>query len=628
MTGGNDTTNAPAGRRQAGLEARVVAVALLSTVTALLFAFATYQWRNWQADRTALAEDSVRFAQAVAAVTHREVQADARRAGEAARELLRSQEHVVAAAYVDATGRVVRAAKPGHDASELFARGSAKPDAAFQDGWLTVTAPHVVDGRRAGEVVLKVDDDHLLEGRLVNIGYALVLSLLATAGAGLTARMMARRALGPLRNLHAAMEAATSHDFSARLPIVHDDEIGQLTARYNGLLAALKDYDRNLRAALADATAAKDEAEAAYAFKSQLLANLSHELRTPLNGVLGMGQALMLDDLSTAQRERVGVIVNSGSALKTVLSDLLDLSDMEAGRLRLSTAPFDLKAVTVEACETALAMSGAKGLALDVQIDSSAGGAWLGDAQRLRQILYNLISNGLKFTEEGGVTVRVEGFEHGALLTVADTGIGIDPRLMPRLFESFIQADGGKTRRFGGAGVGLAITHRLVDMMGGLMSVQSELGQGSTFSLMLPLERAPAVQTPDGDVGALRVLVAEDNETNQRVVRTVLNALGVDPVLVPDGAAAVEAWGRGEWDLVLMDIQMPVRDGVAATRDIRRLEAERGLSPTPIIALTANAMPAQVDEYAAAGMSGVVPKPIVIEQLHAALVSAQGVRAA
>jgi signal transduction histidine kinase len=621
MGGGRSRTER-AGRRSAGLEARIVAVALLSTITALLVSFMIYQWRNWQADRDELAADSVQFAHAMAVAAHRQLNDGGAEAQAAVAAMLYSSEHVVAVAYVDALGRDLRLAKPGHDAARLAPRGATAPRTEYRDGWLEVCAPHSAQGERLGEVVLRVDDDELVAQRLTNIAYALVLSLIATVAAALMARRMARRALGPLRSLDQAMGAVTaSHDFTARLPIARDDEVGRLTERYNSLLAELEAYDGDLRAALAEANAAREAAEAAYAFKSQLLSNLSHELRTPLNGVLGMGQALLLDDLTTAQRERVDVIVNSGGALRTLLCDLLDLSDMESGRLRLHAGPFDLADVVGEACETALAVAGAKGLTLDVDVEAAATGQWRGDGARLRQVLYNLVSNALKFTEVGGVTVRVEAVSGGVVLSVTDTGIGIPRDLLPRLFESFIQGEGGATRRFGGAGVGLAISRRLVDLMGGLLTVESEVGKGSVFSLMLPLERAPEALADD-DVGALRVLVAEDNETNQRVVRTVLNALGVNPVLVPDGAAAVEAWGRGEWDLVLMDIQMPVRDGVAATRDIRRLEAERGLSPTPIVALTANALPAQVDEYAAAGMNGVVPKPIVIEQLHAALVSA------
>jgi CheY-like chemotaxis protein len=260
-----------------------------------------------------------------------------------------------------------------------------------------------------------------------------------------------------------------------------------------------------------------------------------------------------------------------------------------------------------------------------LELDATAAGSWVGDAARLRQVLYNLVSNGLKFTATGGVRVRAEGGATGLVITVADSGIGIGPEALPRLFETFTQAEGGTTRRFGGAGLGLSICRNLVELMGGTLAVESQEDQGSVFTILLPLKRGPAVvaaRAVERRVGGLRVLVAEDNETNQRVVRTVLNALGVDPMVVPDGRAVVEAWGGGDWDLVLMDIQMPVRDGIAATRDIRRLEAERGLRPTRIVALTANAMPAQVIEYRAAGMDGVVPKPIMIDQLHAALVDA------
>jgi CheY-like chemotaxis protein len=352
---------------------------------------------------------------------------------------------------------------------------------------------------------------------------------------------------------------------------------------------------------------------------------MSHELRTPLNGVLGMSQVLLRGRLTAPQRERVAVIHRSGTALLTVLNDVLELADVEAGTLRLDVGPASLEAILEEACETAETLSEAKGVALEVSLDRSAHGRWMCDATRLRQVLYNLVSNGLKFTPAGRVTVSAAADAHGVILTVSDTGVGIAPEALPHLFDKFTQGEGGVTRRFGGAGVGLAICRSLVELMGGALSVESRPGHGSTFTVRLPLERAPAPAPLPGLAvfGDMRVLIAEDNETNQRVVCTVLDAFGVEATVVADGAAAVEAWSHGQWDLVLMDIQMPVKDGVAATREIRRLEAERGLAPTPIVALTANALPEQAQAYAAAGMNGVVPKPIMIDQLHAALAGAR-----
>jgi signal transduction histidine kinase len=620
------------GTTGASLEARVVAVALISTVTAMLAAFSVYQYSNWRDDRADLAAESVRLAHAIGTIAHKGLAAGDAGAVLAASRLLDGSEHGVAAVYSDLNGRRVQLGKVKGLGEKLAFKGVRSVQTRFWPTGLEVRAPHYVAGRQVGEVVLWVDDHEILAERITNIGVALSLSLLATAIAGLVARRLARRALAPIYALNAGMEAVTaSRDFSARLPVARDDEVGQLTHRFNRLLGALGDYDRSLHGALSEVTAARDAAERANVMKSQFLANMGHELRTPLNGVLGMSQALLLGDLTPEQRERVEVILNSGTALLTVLNDVLDVADMERGTVRIETAPFELETVVRQACETAMTLAESKGLSLSVDLDPSVQGAWLGDAVRLRQVLYNLVSNGLKFTAEGGVTLHAGGGSAGLVISVADSGIGIASDLLPRLFEKFQQGEGGSTRRYGGAGLGLAICRQLVELMGGTLAVESDPGRGSVFTILLPLERATVDREADGvarHVADLRVLVAEDNETNQRVVRTVLNALGVDPTVVPDGRAAVEAWGRGEWDLVLMDIQMPVRDGVSATRDIRRIEAERGLPPTRIVALTANAMPAQVDEYAAAGMDGVVPKPILIEDLHAALVDARVTRAA
>ncbi len=614
-----------------GLEARVVAIALVSTITALFAAFAVYQYRNWTHDREDLADKSVHLAQAIGAAAHSTLNGGPTEITTDAAHLLATSETAIAAAYSDLAGRRLQVGDTKGRGDRLGFEGAKSVRTHFRSSGLEVRAPHYVGGQRVGEVVLLVDDRQVLRERLSNITVALLLSILATVGAGLVARRMARRALAPLRALDEAMETvAASRDFSARLPIARDDEIGRLTRSFNRLLGGLEDYDRDLRGAMREVSEACEESERANRIKSQFLANMGHELRTPLNGVLGMTQSLLLDDLSAPQRERLEVIRESGTALLTVLNDLLDLADMDAGAVSIETAPFELESVIRQACETAITLAEAKGLDLQIDIEPDAAGAWVGDAKRLRQVLYNLVSNALKFTAVGGVQIRAR-VEDGLVVSVTDTGIGIPPDVLPRLFETFTQGDGAATRSFGGIGMGLAICRRVAGLMGGSLEAQSEVGLGSVFTIWLPLERAAPEAAPSAGerhVADLRVLVAEDNETNQRVVRTVLNALGVDPTVVPDGRAAVEAWGRGDWDLVLMDIQMPVRDGVTATRDIRRLEAERGLAPTRIVALTANSMPAQVVEYEAAGMDGIVPKPIMIDQLHAALTAASAGKAA
>ncbi|WP_309089231.1 ATP-binding protein [Phenylobacterium sp.] len=373
-------------------------------------------------------------------------------------------------------------------------------------------------------------------------------------------------------------------------------------------------------------SAAQAQAEAANAAKSAFLATMSHEIRTPLNGVLGMAQAMAGESLTERQRERLGVIRQSGESLLAILNDILDLSKIEAGKLELEIVDFDLSELARGAYSAFTAIANKKGLsfALDTR---EALGRYRGDPSRIRQVLYNLISNALKFTEAGEVRVTA-AYKYGSLsLTVTDTGPGIAPDSLPKLFGKFDQLDSSTTRRFGGTGLGLAICRELAQLMGGSMSVASEPGRGSTFTLTIPLERigdesAPAPAPPveeEASALELRVLAAEDNAVNQLVLKTLLHQLGVDPHIVEDGKAALEAWETGEWDVILMDVQMPEMDGLAATAAIRAREIVTGRARTPIIALTANAMSHQVQAYHAAGMDGFVPKPIQIATLYAAL---------
>ncbi|RAK56791.1 ATP-binding protein [Phenylobacterium deserti] len=612
--------------QRARLQAQVVGVALTATITALLAAFAIYQWTNWSSDREDLAHQSLELAETLAGAAHAGLMQGDEEAVRRATALLIGSEHTVDAAYIAVDGRRLELGGQDGTLARLEANGARVPTVIFRRPGLEVHVPRYESERRVGELILRANDSKLVDQRLHNIAIALVLSLLATAAAGLMANRLAKRALQPLAALNSAVESlAASRDFTARAPVTTDDEVGRLTRNYNSLLQVLQDYDAELRRALDEVIAARDEAEEANVLKSQFLANMGHEIRTPLNGVLGMTQALLMDRPSARQRERLEVIQDSGSALLCVLSDVLDLAQIESGDLALACAPFELEEVVREGCAVANTLAESRGVGFAIYLESGVQGRWQGDAVRLRQVIYNLVSNALKFTETGQVrvTVAVDDKSQGVVISVIDTGIGISPELLPRLFGKFVQGDAGATRRFGGAGVGLAICRSLVDLMGGEIEVESRQGDGSVFRVRLPLARtetdAAEAEAEARDLTELRVLVAEDNETNQRVVRTVLNALGIDPVVVADGRAAVEAWSRERFDLILMDIQMPVHDGVAATRDIRQLEAEKGLPPTRIVALTANAMPHQTAQYAAAGMDSVVPKPIMIDQLAAAL---------
>ena len=371
---------------------------------------------------------------------------------------------------------------------------------------------------------------------------------------------------------------------------------------------------------------ARDAAEAASIAKSQFLANMSHEIRTPLNGVLGVAGALVKTELTPAQHEMVELVCNSASSLQALLSDILDLARVESGALEIRREPFDL-ASSLSACTSLFdAAATAKGLDLQVTVAPEAQGSYLGDAARIRQVLSNLLSNAVKFTAEGAIAVHVgatgDADQPELQFEVRDSGIGFDDETAARLFSRFEQGDGSITRRYGGSGLGLAISRTLARAMGGDLAATSEPGIGSTFALRLPLTRCAPVAaskplTPSAAVGAqgLRVLLAEDHPTNRRVVELILEAVDVDLTSVCDGAQAVSAFETQAFDLVLMDMQMPVMDGLSAIRLIRQAEAALGAPRTPIYVLTANAMPDHIAASAAAGADGHLTKPITPDLL-------------
>jgi CheY-like chemotaxis protein len=350
---------------------------------------------------------------------------------------------------------------------------------------------------------------------------------------------------------------------------------------------------------------------------------MSHELRTPLNGVLGMAQALTDDRLTEVQKERVAIIRRSSESLLAVLNDLLDLSKIEAEALEIVETRFDLEELTRGVVALYRAQAERKGLSFACQVSEGARGAYVGDSARIRRVLYSLVDNAVKFTDAGRVTLRVEREGSRTVFRVIDTGIGIRKDDLARLFDGFFQADASLTRRHAGAGVGLAIAAELARLMGGQVEATSEPGAGSSFSLVLPLRRAAEVDIGSIDTedraAALRVLAAEDNAVNQLVLKTLLAPIGVEPRVVANGAEALTAWEGERWDIVLMDIQMPEMNGIDATRAIRRREAETGRERTPIVAVTANAMSHQVEEYHAAGMDAVVAKPLDVTVLYRAM---------
>ncbi|MFI4934251.1 MAG: ATP-binding protein [Caulobacterales bacterium] len=379
---------------------------------------------------------------------------------------------------------------------------------------------------------------------------------------------------------------------------------------------------------------AKEDAEAANQAKSTFLATMSHEIRTPLNGVLGMAQAMAFEELTQGQRERLDVIRQSGETLLAILNDVLDLSKIEAGKLELEETEFDIAELAHGAHAAFTAIASKKRVSFHLHIEPDAHGVYLGDPTRVRQILYNLISNALKFTDAGETQVSVRRHGEELRIVIRDTGIGMGPETLSGIFSTFTQADASTTRRFGGTGLGLSICRELATLMGGDIDVESELGVGSTFTVRLTLPRLraatpgaakpqpPAAPSAAPAAGPVRVLAAEDNPMNQLVLRTLLGQVGLEPTLVENGVQCVQAWEDETWDVILMDVQMPEMDGPSAARAIRHRESETGRRRTPIIALTANAMSHQVADYLAAGMDGHVSKPIEAVKLFEAVETA------
>jgi PAS domain S-box-containing protein len=396
-----------------------------------------------------------------------------------------------------------------------------------------------------------------------------------------------------------------------------------------------------------DLKAARDLAESASNAKSLFVANMSHEIRTPLNGVIGIAGALAHTALSAKQREMVSLIQSSGQVLERMLSDILDQAKIEAGNFQLQISTFDLREEIDAAASLMRARADEKGLALRVDYAEAAQGAFEGDAVRIRQIVSNLTSNAIKFTARGKIAIKVavtdpdqDGAPSIVRIEVSDSGIGFDDQAADQLFNRFVQADGSISRQFGGTGLGLAICKALTELMQGQITAVSRPGVGSVFTVELPLSRSMTMadyqrQCANSDIGGdaapsisdfagTRILLAEDHPTNQRVVQLILESTGVELTIVNNGQEAVNIFQPGRFDLILMDMQMPLMDGLTATRTIRGREKVLNRPPTPIAMFTANAM----DEHRAlaikAGAHHHISKPITPQRLLAGIELALG----
>ena len=403
--------------------------------------------------------------------------------------------------------------------------------------------------------------------------------------------------------------------------------VGTGVALMKTLHTESEERNRKLVALAEQLGRARLEAMSANQAKSEFLATMSHEIRTPLNGVLGVAQLLEESGLTDEQARLAGTIRSSGEILLRLLNDVLDLSKIEAGKTELEISEFDVDELVQTAANLWRARAEEKGLRFKVSLGGDSAPRLSGDPVRIKQILFNLIGNAIKFTHEGSVEVVLRTLNIGPARTVlsarvADTGCGVPEHAQDKLFSAFTQADGATSRRYGGTGLGLTISKRLVELMGGTIGFESTPGKGSVFYFEAPLHRvaerasppaAPAVEPTAAEFQAAqgdqpKILVAEDNPINQEVIRGFLKLRGWTCKTAPDGAAAVDAVKREGFDLILMDVQMPGMDGFEATAEIRALPAPA--CETPILALTANAMRGDDKRCRAAGMDGYAAKPI------------------
>ncbi len=378
---------------------------------------------------------------------------------------------------------------------------------------------------------------------------------------------------------------------------------------------------------------AKEIAEAASKTKSEFLANMSHEIRTPMNGILGTLQLLQGSDMSESQKQYVSIAYNSGESLLSLLNDILDFSKIEAGKLELEYIPFDVRSLINELAVLLKQKADERRVVIKTELDSEIPDVIRGDSVRIRQILSNLLTNAIKFTEDGDVTMRVSVLEKDdsyarLRFEIIDTGIGISENVQRKLFNSFTQADGSTTRKYGGTGLGLAIVRQLVTMMRGRLGVNSEPGKGSTFWAEIAFEIAHEIASatsekkPVEEVLELEglALLVEDNPVNQVVAKKMLEKVGIKYEVVNNGEEAVNRLQQNhDFDLVLMDCQMPVMDGYEATQRLREYEKENRLEHLPVIAMTANAMEGDKDKCLAAGMDDYVAKPVKQQALRETL---------